>query len=337
MLFLRRLARRVRRAFRPRQLPDTLTAEQLAGALADAASPAQVRALIARVRPPGPHSWPAVARHSPEWDIALIDQLLAEDPASAPELARNPNLTAGEYGHLAQWAAGRLARDAAGAEQPAYLAPAPLALERLADAGHLRFDDPAARTLMQVGRQTAEAHRTHLDRDARRILLRMQDLSAADLVVLTDVCRSDEEALLAIARHPAATRAVWQAILVATPRASTAERLAEVPAIRQDPMLRALLHRRHADSAALLVALAAVAEGDEYRELWLDLVRADRVRAAAALRVASDAAIGSLTRRDLVALLHSPVPAESDAALATLRRLGIDPAAGEMSAERRAG
>jgi hypothetical protein len=279
--------------------------------------------LVARVHPAGPHCWPAVARHAPELDLAIIERILDEDPASAAELARNPNLTAGQYAYLAEWAAERLAREVAGPSAPVYLTTAPLTLERLADAGRLRFDSPAARALMALGRQTAEAHRTHADRDARRLLLRIQGLSSNDLVTLTDVCRADEEALLAIARHPAAGRAVWQAILVATPRASTAERLAEVDGIRRDPLLRRLLHRRHADAPALLVSLASDATGEEFRALWLDLLRVDRARAVRVLGEASEAQLRALTRRDLVSLVHSPEAAEQDAATAALKRLGL--------------
>lgn len=334
----RRLARRIRRLLRPRALPDHLTPDQLPDALADAASPAEVRALVARVHPVGAHAWPAVARYAPEFDLPLIDRILDEDAASAPDLARNPNLSAAQYAHLASWAAERLAREAASPEAQ-FLAPAPLTLQRLAEAGHLRFDGPAGRSLMAVGRQSSDLHHTHADRDARRILLQIRGLGSNDLVTLTDVCRADEEALLAIARHSAANHAVWQAILVATPRASTAERLAEVPGIRRDPLLRRLLHRRYADAPALLESLASDAVGEEFQALWLDLVRADRDRAARLLTSATDAQIGALARRDLVPLLRSTSPTQQDAAMQTFRRLGIDPSAGagETSGERRAG
>ena len=333
----RRLARRFRRLLRSDRLPAELTLEQLPDALALAISAHEVRTLMARVRPAGPHLWPAVARHAPELDAALIAQLLAQDPASAPELARNAELTPAEGAQVAVWAAERLARDAGEGAPPAYLAPAPLALERLADRGYLHLDAPATRVLAAVGRQSSEARRTHLDRDARRILLRIRDLGAADLLALTDICRSDEEALLAIARHPAADQSVCEAIIVATPRASTVERLAEVDRFRQSPELRRLLHRRSAESVPLLVSLLGVATGAESRALWLDLIRLDRPRAAERLTGASDDAISALTRHDLIALLHSPRPDENEAAAAVLRRLGIEGGPATDAEERRAG
>lgn len=311
------------RLLRPRSYQAEIPLEQLPGLLDEAPAAQDVRTLVGRARPGGAQLWPIVAAHAQVLDEQLLRQLVSEDPASAPALARNPHLSSAVRGQLAVWAVEQLARDHTDVARQSIEAHAARTLEQLAEEGHLSLGSPAGRALISLARHTSEAHWTKSDREARRILLRIRQLSAGELVTLTDACRSDADALVEIARHPSADLRVWQAILVATPRDSTVERLAEIIPLRRNPEMRQLLRRRLPSSPAVLANLCADAGVEEFHQLWLDLAHADRRRAAHVLADTPDDTLRSLSRRDLTPLLHDTELTVRDASAGAIRRLGL--------------
>jgi len=112
-----------------------------------------------------------------------------------------------------------------------------------------------------------------------------------------------ETAAYEIATHPKADAKVWHALLGTG--FMNLRALSQAPKARRDPVVRERLMKEAWDST-ILAGLCADARGSKFRELWIELLELDEMRALEILKTASPDQLAEIPRAVLQPLLMSP-------------------------------